>query len=81
MSVGGALGEAFYREGGARADYFGYADDLAASGAVDVGLFYSVTDFLAYSRSAAASFLMTRKSLSFGYSVLGWEVLVLRKSS
>ena len=33
LSVGSALGEAFYREGGARADYFGYADDLAASGA------------------------------------------------
>lgn len=54
---------------------------IGPSGAVDVGLFYSVTDFLASSRSAAASFLMTRKSLSFGYSVLGWEVLVLRKSS
>lgn len=36
------------------------------------GSSYSVTNFLACSRSAAASFLMTRKSLSFGYSVLGW---------
>ena len=36
------------------------------------GSSYSVTTFLACSRSAAASFLMTRKSLSFGYSVLGW---------
>lgn len=54
---------------------------IGPSRAVDVGLFNSVTIYLAYSRSAAASFLMTRKSLSFGYSVLGWGVLVLRKSS
>ena len=33
ISVGSPLGEAFYREGGPRSDYFGYADDLAAGGA------------------------------------------------